>query len=134
MFQGTTHIPTCWRHKTECLIKNCIKKFLNLFFVKTLKVVCFLCCRKVCSLFVLIDNSFLNLLHKNTIQSALNQVLRTIDEANTIFRSTDFDEDGEPDNIGFYIKYMVIVESEKSPLNLVPHFSQQPIDGMVIFT
>lgn len=88
--------------------------------------------RKICSLFVLIDNSFLKILHKGDIKSALTQVLHTLDEVNSIFRSTDFDEDGAPDNIGFYLKYLIILQSEKTVLSILPAFSWQPIDGNVI--
>lgn len=75
------------------------------------------------------DNSFLKILHKNDVHSAVAQVLHTLDEVNTIFRSTDFDEDGEPDNIGFYIKYLIVLQSDKTPLNILPTFSWQPMDG-----
>lgn len=86
-------------------------------------------CRKVCSLFILIDNSFLKILHHNDIQSAVTQVLHMVDEANSIFRSSDFDDDNEPDNIGFYIKHLIVLKSDKTPLNLLPSFSWQPVDG-----
>lgn len=82
-------------------------------------------------MFILLDNSFLKILHQNDIESALAQVLHTLDEVNTIFRSTDFDEDGEPENIGFYIKYLIVLQSHKTPLNVLPPFSKQPIDGNI---
>lgn len=65
------------------------------------------------------------------MESAVAQVLNTVDEANTIFRSTDFDSDGEPDNIGFYIKYLIVLNSDKTPLNMLPTFSWRPLDGKV---
>lgn len=68
-------------------------------------------------------------MHRSDIQSAVTQVLHTVDEANSIFRSTDFDGDGDPDNIGFYIKYLVVLQSDKTPLNVLPPFSWRPLDG-----
>lgn len=53
---------------------------------------------------VVIDNSFLTLVHKSNIEAAISQVLFSLEEANAMFRSTDFDGDGIPDNIGFYVK------------------------------
>lgn len=82
-------------------------------------------------MFVLIDNSFLKILHRNALESAVAQVLNTIDEANVIFRSTDFDGDGVPDNIGFYIKHLIVLKSDKTPLNILPAFSWQPLNGNV---
>lgn len=93
------------------------------------KTILFMLSRKVCSLFVLIDNSFLKILHQNVLESAVAQVLNTVDEANAVFRSTDFNGDGEPDNIGFYIKYLTVLNSDKTPLNILPPFSWQPLNG-----
>lgn len=88
---------------------------------------------KLCSLFILVDNSFLKIYNKNDINSTITYVLSIVDAANSIFRSTDFDEDGEPDNIGFFVKYFTIIESENSPLNLIPKYINKAIIGMSAF-
>ncbi|KAJ8953029.1 hypothetical protein NQ314_007403 [Rhamnusium bicolor] len=88
--------------------------------------------RKVCTLLVLIDNSFLRI-HHNNIRSAIAQILKSIDEANSLFRSTDFDNDGYPDNIGFLIKYFIVLQSERSPMNVFSNITKTLIDGMTFF-
>lgn len=85
---------------------------------------------KTCSLFVLVDSSFLKMNHANDMNSAITYVISIVDVANSIFRSTDFDDDGEPDNIGFFIKYFIIIDSEHSPLNLIPKYYNKPVNGM----
>lgn len=56
-------------------------------------------------------------------------MLQSLQEANSIFRSTDFDNDGYPDNIGFKAKYIIILQSEQALGSLLPPYSNQPIDG-----
>lgn len=51
----------------------------------------------------------------------------SINEVNAVFRSTDFDGDGTPDNIGFFIKYLVVIENEDSPFNYIPAHSDHPV-------
>ncbi|VEN46178.1 unnamed protein product [Callosobruchus maculatus] len=84
---------------------------------------------KVCTLFVLIDNSFLKILHDNDVKSAVTSILKDIDQVDSIFRSTDFNNDGVPDNIGFRVKYMAVLESESSPENIIPQYVSSPIAG-----
>ncbi|CAG9813064.1 unnamed protein product [Phaedon cochleariae] len=84
---------------------------------------------KVCTLFVLLDNSFLTIIHKNDVDSAIKHVFSTIEEANSLFRSTDFDDDGSPDNIGFLIKYCIVLRTDNSAMNLLPKYSKDAIDG-----
>ncbi|KAJ8985940.1 hypothetical protein NQ317_010697, partial [Molorchus minor] len=84
---------------------------------------------KVCTLFVLIDTSFLRRVHNNNIRSATLHVLNSVERANSLFRSTDFDEDGFPDNLGLIIKNLIVLQSEKSPMNLLPRYTGYPIDG-----
>ncbi|CAG9831699.1 unnamed protein product [Diabrotica balteata] len=81
---------------------------------------------KLCSLLVLIDYSFLNIVHHLNVDSAVNQVLMAVEEANSLFRSTDFDENGYPDNIGFYVKYCIVYKTPRS--NLLPPYSGTPIE------
>lgn len=82
----------------------------------------------ICTLLVLLDNSFLMRIHSGNIKAAIKQVLLSIDEANSLFRSTDFDEDGYSDNIGFIIKYFILLKSAKKS-RWVPKYTNKPIDG-----
>lgn len=58
---------------------------------------------------IVIDYSFLTIVHKSNIEAAIFQVLFSLEEANAVFRSTDFDGDGVPDNIGIYVKKIVVI-------------------------
>ncbi|CAG9865166.1 unnamed protein product [Phyllotreta striolata] len=82
----------------------------------------------ICSLLVLLDNSFITRVHFGKVHAALKQVLLAIDEANSLFRSTDFDEDGFADNIGFTIKYFILLKSSNES-RWVPKYTAKPIDG-----
>uniref|UniRef100_A0A6P7G5I4 Disintegrin and metalloproteinase domain-containing protein 10-like isoform X3 n=1 Tax=Diabrotica virgifera virgifera TaxID=50390 RepID=A0A6P7G5I4_DIAVI len=82
---------------------------------------------KLCSLLVLIDYSFLSIVHHFNTDSAVNQVLMAVEEANSLFRSTDFDENGYPDNIGFYVKYCIVEKTRRS--NLLPPYSGTPMEA-----
>ncbi|KAJ8960325.1 hypothetical protein NQ318_004059 [Aromia moschata] len=84
---------------------------------------------KVCTLFILVDNPYLRRVHNNDIRSATLHILNSVEKANSLFRSTDFDEDGVPDNIGFIIKYFIVLQSENSDMNLLPYFRKEPIEG-----
>lgn len=70
---------------------------------------------------VVIDHSFLTLVHKGNPDAAIFHVLFSLEEANAIFRSTDFDNDGQPDNIGFYVKKMVVLPSNETRDYLLPY-------------
>ncbi|KAK9874030.1 hypothetical protein WA026_002384 [Henosepilachna vigintioctopunctata] len=87
--------------------------------------------RHICSLFILLDNSFLTVIHNNDVVAAVAQIMLSVREVNSVFRSTDFDEDGIPDNIGFVIKYLVVLKSEESPHNYMPFYSLKAIDPRV---
>ncbi|CAH1988753.1 unnamed protein product [Acanthoscelides obtectus] len=84
---------------------------------------------KVCTLFVLMDKSFLNILHDDDIKSAVTNILQNIDQVDSIFRSTDFNNDGVPDNIGFKVKHLAVLVSEDSPVNLIPPYTNIPMAG-----
>ncbi|XP_044747590.1 disintegrin and metalloproteinase domain-containing protein 10-like isoform X2 [Coccinella septempunctata] len=83
--------------------------------------------RHICPLLIILDNSFLKKIHKSDMIAAVAQVMLSINEVNSVFRSTDFDGDGTPDNIGFIIKYLVIIENEDSPFNYIPMYTDQPV-------
>ncbi|KAJ8925769.1 hypothetical protein NQ315_009617 [Exocentrus adspersus] len=86
---------------------------------------------KVCPLLVLLDYSFLQVIHRGNINQAVAQVLTALEATNSIFRSTDFDNDGTADNVGFRIKYFIVIKSEESPMNLLPKYSPYGIDAFL---
>ncbi|XP_045475366.1 disintegrin and metalloproteinase domain-containing protein 10-like isoform X2 [Harmonia axyridis] len=83
--------------------------------------------RHICPLLVILDNSFLKKIHKDDVMAAVAQVMLSINVVNSVFRSTDFDGDGTPDNIGFIIKYLVVIQNEDSPYNYIPLYSEDPV-------
>lgn len=84
---------------------------------------------------VLIDHSFLTIVHKGNADAATFHVLFSLEEANAIFRSTDFDNDGQPDNIGFYVKKLVVLHSDEARDYLLPYHPdiQRVTDYLVQF-
>ncbi|XP_066145815.1 disintegrin and metalloproteinase domain-containing protein 10-like [Euwallacea fornicatus] len=76
----------------------------------------------LCPLVVVIDYSFLTLVHRGNADAATFHVLFSLEEANSIFRITDFDEDGEPDNIGFYVKKLVIIRDDQQ-VDFLPKYN-----------
>ncbi|XP_030762662.1 disintegrin and metalloproteinase domain-containing protein 10-like [Sitophilus oryzae] len=75
----------------------------------------------LCPLLVVLENSFLRLLHKGNKEAAMTHALFTLDEVNAIWRRTDFDNDGEPDNIGIYIKKTEVMETEEPVYYIQPY-------------
>ncbi|XP_030745681.1 ADAM 17-like protease isoform X2 [Sitophilus oryzae] len=88
----------------------------------------------LCPLLLVMDNSFLRILHGGNKQSAISHVLFTLEESNVIFRTTDFDMKGGADNIGFYIKKLEIVETIKPPYYLEKYSGTIPADSISALT
>ncbi|XP_049879926.1 disintegrin and metalloproteinase domain-containing protein 10-like isoform X2 [Pectinophora gossypiella] len=69
---------------------------------------------RVCDLLLLADKEFF----ENDANSSLNHVVRrmvhAVAQADIIFRNTDFNEDGVPDNIGFSVKYILVLTSNET--------------------
>ncbi|CAH2097677.1 unnamed protein product [Euphydryas editha] len=69
---------------------------------------------RVCDLLLLADKEFF----VNDANSSLNQVVRrmmhAVTQADIIFRNADFNEDGVPDNIGFSVKYILVLTSDET--------------------
>lgn len=62
------------------------------------------------------DYTFFKDLAGGDIQMALREMLLLVDEVDFLFRLTDFDNDGTPDNIGFYVKFIIIHKIEQTSL------------------
>lgn len=78
---------------------------------------------------MLIDNSFLRIISRGNIRESISIVLYNLQESNAIFRSTDFDDDGVPNNVGFIIKNIIVIESENGAANNLLRYSKSPISG-----
>ncbi|CAH0550179.1 unnamed protein product [Brassicogethes aeneus] len=83
---------------------------------------------RICSLALVLDYSYLCLIHKGDLNSAVNRVKDAILFANNIFRSTDFDDDGIPDNIGFKIRQIIAIQSKKT-FNLLPEYKKEHVQN-----
>ncbi|CAG5055141.1 unnamed protein product [Parnassius apollo] len=69
---------------------------------------------RICDLLLLADKQF----YEKDANSSLNHVVRrmmhAVAQADIIFRNADFDEDGTPDNIGFSVKYILVLTSNET--------------------
>ena len=61
-----------------------------------------------CSLHVVADHTFFREAGHGDIAATISEMMFFVSEANTIFRSTDFDGDGAGDNVGFYISHISV--------------------------
>ena len=61
-----------------------------------------------CTLHIVADHTFFSLAGHSDIVTTISEMMYLVTEANTIFRSTDFDGDGAGDNIGFYVSHVTI--------------------------
>ncbi|XP_046973669.1 disintegrin and metalloproteinase domain-containing protein 10-like [Vanessa cardui] len=69
---------------------------------------------RICDLLLLADKEFF----EKDANASLNQVVRrmmhAVAQADLIFRNADFNEDGVPDNIGFSVKYILVLTSDET--------------------
>nr|CAD7404860.1 unnamed protein product [Timema cristinae] len=72
---------------------------------------------KVCSILLLADHMFFRHVAARNVRTATNLMLDMLHEADAIFRNSDFNGDGLPDNIGFKARYIIILTSSKSSMN-----------------
>ena len=61
-----------------------------------------------CTLHIVADHTFFNLAGHSDIVTTISEMMYFVTEANTIFRSTDFDGDGAGDNVGFYVSHVTL--------------------------
>ncbi|XP_056639760.1 disintegrin and metalloproteinase domain-containing protein 10-like [Diorhabda sublineata] len=125
---ASRHFPSRWKQADIMMLRKpgkdptCPQNYMPISLLPAMRK------ERVCSLLVTLDYSYINLIHQMNIDSAMQQVLLAIDEANSLFRSTDFDNDSYPDNVGFLIKYFAVFQTPDNR-NLVPHYTKQAVDG-----
>nr|CAD7578942.1 unnamed protein product [Timema californicum] len=89
---------------------------------------------KVCSILLLADHMFFRHVAARNVRTATNLMLDMLHEADAIFRNSDFNGDGLPDNIGFKARYIIILTSSKSSMNHLQGYGLDggaPVDGKV---
>ena len=67
-----------------------------------------------CTLHIVADHTFFSLAGHSDIVTTISEMMFFVTEANTIFRSTDFDGDGAGDNIGFYVSHVTLYTGTKN--------------------
>ena len=61
-----------------------------------------------CTLHLVADHTFYQAVGNEDIITTISEILYLVTEANTVFRSTDFDGDGFGDNVGFFVSHISI--------------------------
>ena len=65
-----------------------------------------------CTLHLVADHTFYQDIGNGDVSNTISKMLYLVTEANTVFRSTDFDGDGSGDNVGFFISRLSIFTDE----------------------
>ncbi|XP_073962611.1 disintegrin and metalloproteinase domain-containing protein 17 homolog isoform X2 [Choristoneura fumiferana] len=85
---------------------------------------------RICDLLLLADKEF----YEKDANSSLNHVVRrmmhAVAQADIIFRNADFNEDGVPDNIGFSVKYILVLTSNETTARVFGDLlGERTVDG-----
>ncbi|KAM3961450.1 disintegrin and metalloproteinase domain-containing protein 10 [Aphomia sociella] len=67
---------------------------------------------RICDLLLLADKEFFEKDANSSLNHVVRRMMHAVAQADIIFRNADFDEDGMPDNIGFSVKYILVLTSE----------------------
>ncbi|KAL0861524.1 hypothetical protein ABMA27_009042 [Loxostege sticticalis] len=67
---------------------------------------------RICDLLLLADKEFFEKDANSSLTHVVRRMIHAVAQADIIFRNADFDEDGVPDNIGFSVKYILVLTSE----------------------
>ncbi|KAJ0171472.1 hypothetical protein K1T71_013022 [Dendrolimus kikuchii] len=69
---------------------------------------------RICDLLLLADKEFFEKDANSSLIHVVRRMIHAVAQADIIFRNADFNEDGVPDNIGFSIKYILVLTSEET--------------------
>ncbi|CAG9570797.1 unnamed protein product [Danaus chrysippus] len=69
---------------------------------------------RICDLLLLADKEFYEKDANSSINHVVQRMMHAVAQADIIFRNSDFNEDGVPDNIGFAVKYILILTSDET--------------------
>ncbi|XP_012940095.1 disintegrin and metalloproteinase domain-containing protein 10 isoform X2 [Aplysia californica] len=66
-----------------------------------------------CSLHVVADHLFFKYIGSGNVLETVNMMFSLVNDADALFRSTDFDGDGQGDNIGFMVEKVTVYKTEQ---------------------
>ncbi|XP_050552603.1 disintegrin and metalloproteinase domain-containing protein 10 [Spodoptera frugiperda] len=66
---------------------------------------------RICDLLLLADKEFFEKDANSSLNHVVRRMMHAVAQADIIFRNADFNEDGIPDNIGFSVKYILVLTS-----------------------
>uniref|UniRef100_A0A2A4JGT6 Peptidase M12B domain-containing protein n=1 Tax=Heliothis virescens TaxID=7102 RepID=A0A2A4JGT6_HELVI len=69
---------------------------------------------RICDLLLLADKEFFEKDANSSLNHVVRRMMHAIAQADIIFRNADFNEDGIPDNIGFSVKYILVLTSDET--------------------
>ncbi|KPJ00848.1 Disintegrin and metalloproteinase domain-containing protein 10 [Papilio xuthus] len=69
---------------------------------------------RICDLLLLADKEFFEKDANSSLNHVVRRMMHAVAQADIIFRNADFDEDGIPDNIGFSVKYILVLTSNET--------------------
>ncbi|XP_053618274.1 disintegrin and metalloproteinase domain-containing protein 10-like isoform X2 [Plodia interpunctella] len=85
---------------------------------------------RICDLLLLADQKFFENDANSSLNQAVRRMMHAVAQADIIFRNADFDEDGMPDNIGFSVKYILVLTSSETNSRVFGDLVPDPdIDG-----
>ncbi|CAH0596999.1 unnamed protein product [Chrysodeixis includens] len=69
---------------------------------------------RICDLLLLADKEFFEKDANSSLNHVVRRMMHAVAQADIIFRNADFNEDGFPDNIGFSVKYILVLTSAET--------------------
>ncbi|XP_050356282.1 disintegrin and metalloproteinase domain-containing protein 10-like [Nymphalis io] len=69
---------------------------------------------RICDLLLLADKEFFVKDANSSLNHVVRRMIHAVAQADIIFRNADFNEDGVPDNIGFSVKYILVLTSDET--------------------
>ena len=90
--------------------------------------------RRVCDLTLVADHLFYEEIGENDLSKTVLQMLWHIKEANALFQSKDFDNDGKSECLGFTVSEITVFKSKESALNLLTGEYSVPEDFLKRFS
>ncbi|XP_059096532.1 disintegrin and metalloproteinase domain-containing protein 10-like isoform X2 [Tigriopus californicus] len=90
--------------------------------------------RRWCDLTLVADHLFFQEIGEESVENAIVQMLWHIREANALFQSKDFDNDGLSECIGFSVSEITLFTRAASPVNLLTGYFGMPEDFLKRFS
>ncbi|CAG4939585.1 unnamed protein product [Colias eurytheme] len=85
---------------------------------------------RICDLLLLADKEFYDKDANSSLKHVLRRMIHAVAQADIIFRNADFNEDGIPDNIGFSVKYILVLTSHETNGRVFGDLSnERSVDG-----